>query len=153
MRSVVTISICLALIICASSPVLAEKETEVIALVNAAIQAFADKGTDHALKLINSPSSPFRKREIYVYAMSLDGVMLAHPANRDLVGKSQESFVDAKGTHINPVLREAMRKDGEGWAEYWWMRHGEKDPTLKRTYVKKVPGENIFVAAGYYVTK
>ncbi len=153
MRSIIAMVACVALILCASSMVFADQEAEVKDLVNKAIQTFSGKGTDYTLRLISSSSGPFRKGEIYVYVMSLDGVMLAHPVNKDLVGKSQEDTKDAKGMPINAALRAPLQKEEEGWAEYWWLRHGEKEPTLKRTFVKQVPGEKMFVAAGYYVTK
>ncbi len=127
MRSTITIACCLALFLCTLSPVFADGETEVKQLANQAVQSFADKGKDYTLKLAGSSSGPFRKGEIYVYVMSFDGFLLAHPVNKKLEGKHQADFVDAKGMNIPSAMVEVARKDGEGWVEYWWIRHGEKD--------------------------
>jgi hypothetical protein len=35
--------------------------------------------------------------------------------------------------------------------EYRWIKTGEKEPLRKKTYVMRVPGQDIFVAAGYYL--
>ena len=39
---------------------------------------------------------------------------------------------------------------GKGWTEYWWPKPGEKKPSLKRTYIMRVPGQNLYIGAGYY---
>jgi signal transduction histidine kinase len=153
MRRIVAIVGCFMLVLCIFSKAFADQETEVKELVNKALATFSEKGMDYTVKLINSPSGPFRKGELYVFAMSFDGKILAHSANKDLVGKNQADFKDAKGELIFPPMLDAAEKSGEGWTEYWWMRHGEKEPSLKRTFVKRIPGEKMFLAGGYYVGK
>jgi cytochrome c len=130
---------------------LADQESEAVQLVENAAKVFQDKGKDYAIKLLNTSSGPFRKGELYVFAMNFDGVMLAHAANRDLVGSSQASLRDGKGDLIFPSMLAAAKGPGSGWTEYYWLRHGEKEPTLKRTYIKRIPGEDILLGAGFYV--
>jgi cytochrome c len=121
-------------------------------MVDSAIALFKDKGNDYAIKVLNTSAGPYRKGELYVYAMSFDGLMMAHAANRDLLGKSQHDMRDAKGKLLFPPMKEvAESKEGAGWVDYWWLRHGEAEPTLKRTYIKRVPGQEILLGAGYYV--
>jgi cytochrome c len=151
MNKVVATIACALLILGFVQTAFAQQEEEVVALVEKAVGQFQEKGKDYTLKLIDSTSGPFRKGELYVYVVSFDGVALAHAANRELVGKHQGNTMDAKGKPILPELLAVATGPGSGWIEYWWMRHGEKEPTLKRTYIKRVPGEDILVAAGYYV--
>ncbi|MFH0822340.1 MAG: cache domain-containing protein, partial [Pseudomonadota bacterium] len=130
----------------------ADQETDVVALVDKAVESFKEKGTDYTFRLINTTRGPFMKGELYVLAMDLEGNMLAHAANRDLVGKNQTGFKDGKGNLIFPAMRDvATSSVGKGWTEYWWVRHGEKEPTLKRTYIRRIPGLDVLVGAGYYV--
>jgi hypothetical protein len=49
--------------------------------------------------LVNLSSGPFRKGKALAFAMTFDGVMLAHAANRDLAGKSQAAMKDDKLLH------------------------------------------------------
>ncbi len=131
---------------------LTDQAAEAKTMVEKAAASFASKGKEKTFSLINSMTGPFRKGEVYVYAADLSNVVLAHPANRKLVGKNLTELKDAKG---NPFVKELNRvatgPAGAGWVEYWWVRHGEKKPTLKRAYIMKVPGEDIMVAAGYYI--
>ncbi len=138
-------------VLCALSVAFGNQDTEVKEMVDKAADTFKDKGSDYALKLLNAGSGPFKKGELYVFAISFTGVMLAHPANRELVGKDAKQIKDAKGQLIVQPMLEIAKNQGSGWTEYWWVRVNEKDPTLKRTYVKRVPGHDIFVAGGYYV--
>lgn len=135
-----------------STAALSGQAAETKALVEKAAASFATRGKEKTFALINSMTGPFRKGEVYVFAADLNMVVLAHPANRELVGKNWEDLKDAKG---NPFAKDLKRvatgPAGSGWVEYWWVRHGEKEPTLKRAYIMKVPGEDIMVAAGYYI--
>jgi cytochrome c len=132
--------------------VFGDQEADVIALVDKAVTSFKEKGTDYTLRLINSTRGPFMKGELYVLCMDFDGNMLAHAAHRDLVGKNLAGFKDGKGGLIFPAQLEAAKSPtGKGWTEYWWLRHGEKEPTQKRTYIRRVPGLDVLVGAGYYV--
>jgi cytochrome c len=135
-----------------SKAALSGQAAETKALVEKAAASFASRGKDKTFALMSSMTGPFRKGELYVYAADLNLVILAHPANRDLVGKNWLDLKDAKGNPFaKDIQRIATSPSGSGWVEYWWMRHGEKEPTLKRAYIMRVPGEDVLVAAGYYI--
>jgi cytochrome c len=151
MRKILVGIISSLLVLYAVSAALASQEAEVKAMVDKAADSFKEKGVDYTVRLLNAGSGPFRKGELYVFAMSFNGLMLGHSANRDLVGKNQIDLQDAKGHLIFPPMLDIAKNQGSGWTEYWWARHGEKDPALKRTYIKRVPGKDIFLGAGYYV--
>ncbi len=129
----------------------ADQATEVKSMVQKAVATYKEKGRDYTLKLINSTSGPFRKGELYVYATDLDGNVLAHPANRELIGRNQQKLVDAKGKPFAQELLDIAKTGTSGWVEYSWLRVGEKEPTPKRAYMESIPGENIAFSAGYYV--
>jgi cytochrome c len=150
-RSVTVITVTAVLIAAfAASAAFAGSEAEIVAMVEKAAAMFKDKGKDYTLKVIGTQDGPFRQKEMYVYAASLDGILLAHPVNQNLVGKSQLDLKDAKGKFFGRELLRVAKEQGSGWVEYYWLRHGEKEPTLKKTYVLKVPGEDIAVAGGVY---
>jgi len=128
-----------------------DQAAEVEQLVNKAAQVFQEKGKDYAIKLLNASSGPFNKGEVYVFCVSLDGVSLSHPTNRDLIGKPLMDMQDSKGKLFVKEFVEVAKNPGAGWVDYWWLRHGEKEPTLKKSFIKRVPGEDVFVGAGYYV--
>ena len=140
-----------------------DQEALTKSIVDHAVTVFqekvAEKGKDYALKLMNSMSGQSalgaRKGPIYCFVCSSANdqvIILAHPANKAFKGKNLINFKGAKGKPFpHEFLRVVNSEAGKGWVDYWWRRHGENTPTLKRTYVARVPGEKIFIGAGYYI--
>jgi cytochrome c len=141
-------------ILAITCPVFAEGEDQkVMDLVTKAIEAFKTQGKDQAVKLLNASAGPFRKGSLYAFAVDFKGVNLSHPVMADRRGKDTWEDQDANGKFIVQDFIKIAKEKGEGWSEYWWIRVGEASPTLKRTYIKRVPGEEILVGSGYYVEK
>jgi cytochrome c len=152
MRRLLMVMVAITFICLMASPVLADSEADVQGMVKRAVALFQEKGNDYALRVLNSSSGPFRKGELYVFAGSMkDFTFLAHPVNPELLGTPQRELKDAKGLPIFQEFVNVANSPGAGWVQYWWVRHAEKDPTLKRSYIERVPGEDIYVGAGFYV--
>jgi signal transduction histidine kinase len=126
------------------------QEAIVKTLVEKAAASFEIKGKDHALKLISSLDGGFRKGSIYTFAVSMEGITLSHPANRKLIGRNVINIKGANGKEFMKDFIAVAKYPGSGWVEYWWPRHGEKEASLKRSYIMKVPNYDILVGAGYY---
>jgi cytochrome c len=122
-------------------------------LVDKAVDTFQAKGKDYALKLIGASAGPLRKGSLYVYAVNFKGQFVAHPVQEDLRGHDGWELQDAKGKFIIQDLIKEAKDKGQGWYEYSWIRVNETSPTLKKVYFKRVPGEEVLVAAGFYVVK
>lgn len=122
-----------------------------VELVDKAVDYFQSKGREYALKVINAGSGPLREGSIYVFALSLDNTILAHPVNKELVGKNVDDFQDAAGKYLFREFADAALNRGSGWVEYLWKRKGEDEPTPKRSFIRIVPNEDIYVGAGYYL--
>jgi signal transduction histidine kinase len=131
----------------------AQEDETVLQLVNQAVDTFKAKGKDQTLKLIGASAGPLRKGSIYVFALDFKGKFLAHPVQEDLRGQDGWEVQDVKGKFIIQDFIKIAKEQGQGWTEYSWLRVNENTPTQKKTYVKRVPGEDILVGAGYYVPK
>src|SRR5512137_3210834 len=55
------------------------------------------QGKGKAIAEINKPRGMFDKGELYVFAYDLQGVMLAHPKNRELIGQNLIAVPDSDG--------------------------------------------------------
>jgi cytochrome c len=152
MRRLLMVTVAITFMCLMASTVLADSEAEVQGMVNKAVALFKEKGKDYALRVLNSSSGPFRKGELYAFAGSMkDFTFVAHPVNAELLGTPQKDLKDAKGLLIFQEFVKVADNPGAGWVQYWWVRRAEKDPTLKRSFIERVPGEDIFVGAGFYV--
>lgn len=121
-----------------------------VALVEKAVAFVQEKGADYACKVFSCSRGPFVDRELYVFALSLDNVMLAHPWKHGLVGKNLDDFQDPKGKLLFREFKTVVQSRGAGWVDYWWWIPGGAEQVPKRSYVRKVPGTQLYVGAGYY---
>ncbi|MCD6533432.1 MAG: cache domain-containing protein [Deltaproteobacteria bacterium] len=122
-------------------------------LVKKALKMARKSGLQSTLAAIQDKNGPFTKGdELYVYAGSTDYVtLLAHPVTPDkLCGPDLSELADIKGkTFFNDLIQLAESR-GEGWVSYWWPKPGESAPSLKSTFLMKVPGEKVYFGCGIY---
>ncbi len=130
----------------------ADEAADTKALVAKGIAMVEDKGLDATLKAIGDPKGPFVKGDLYLFAGSMNKVtLLAHPfAAAKLVGPDLSKMKDSKGNLFFVKFKEVAENPGSGWVEYMWPKPGAKEASLKKTFVMRVPGQNAYIAAGYY---
>jgi len=134
---------------------LAENATrdECIAQCKAAA-AMLETDPEAAVKEIANMTGQFVWKDSYVFLMDLNGKMLAHPMKPALT--QQESLLDVTDKNQEkPKLLFAefvklAKTRGQGWIDYMWPKPGEEKASLKDTYIYRVPGTDLFVAAGIY---
>jgi signal transduction histidine kinase len=127
-------------------------DTAVVELVDKGIGFWKEKGKDYTIKLLNASSGPLRKGALYVFACDFKGYFVSHPVQDALRGQDAWELQDAKGKFIvQEFIKVAKQGDGAGWVEYDWLRVGENEPTKKRTFIRRVPGENFLLGCGYYM--
>jgi cytochrome c len=132
------------------TPAQADRGADCQMLVENAVAFIREKGLDYSIKVFSARKSPFIDGEMYIFAVSMDNVMLAHPYKPDLVGKNQGDTRDSKGKPVFVEFKQVAEKDGSGWVEYMSPKPGEKGDFIRRCFIKKVPGENAYVGAGFF---
>ncbi len=138
-------------LVCPVSAADNDKEVKVKALVESAIEMFKSQGRDGTLKAINDAKGPFVKDDFYVFALTMNNVMLGHPHEHTIRRMNVSNIKDNHGVQLFEKFRVVVKNQGEGWVEYLWARPGSKVPSRKRSFVKAVPDENLYVGAGYYL--
>jgi signal transduction histidine kinase len=78
--------------------------------------------------------------------------MQMHPIKYKMVGQRVTGFKDINGKLFFAEMNRIAREKGAGWVSYMWPKPGEKDPSLKVSYVKlcKVDGVEMVVGCGVY---
>ena len=140
-----------------SAPALAEKASraEIISRSQDAAALILEKGEDAAYREINDPQAKFTWKGTYVYAIDLEGNMLARSFRTEkTVGKNFFNWQDKSNPPKYPIreMIEVAKTRGEGWVEYMYPKPGgDYAISFKKIgYVYKVPGRAIFVGAGIY---
>jgi cytochrome c len=124
-----------------------DKAAAVQGMVERGVALVKAEGKEAAFRAINDLEGFFVMGDIYLFAISLDGVSLAEgsPNNKPLLGKNLRRYPAVA------KMIELAKTKGSGWVSYSWTKPGEKDPTPKRSFIKRVPGQDFFIGCGYYL--
>jgi cytochrome c len=95
--------------------------------------------------------SPFIFAGTYIWIHDRDGVMRMHPVKPKMETKPLLGLKDANGKAFFVDMNK-MAAEGGGWVDYVWPKPGEKEPSLKVSYVMEAKhGDEVFiVGCGVY---
>ena len=147
----IAILLCLGL----AGNVLAESATkdECIAKTKEAAMMINEKGLDAAVAEINKKDGKFVWKDTYVFVVDFDGKVLAHPTltGKNVIDMKDKSEDPAKAKFLFKEFTEmAKSKEGAGWVSYMWAGPGDPKPRKKISYIFRVPGKNMYTAAGIW---
>ncbi|PWC54514.1 cache domain-containing protein [Azospirillum sp. TSO22-1] len=114
-----------------------------------AADLLAAQGLDDAAKAFNADGE-FKRGEIYVNVIDLDGVWRVYPPKPAGVGQNMSQVKDADGVFIIQEILKVAKDKGEGWVEYRWKNPASEKIEPKVTYVKKVAGKDLVAYVGIY---
>jgi signal transduction histidine kinase len=129
------------------------KEDAVVGLVKAASSLFKKtmeegKPANEAFGLFGYPLGRFVLGDLYLYAMTVNGDLVAHGERSGLIGTNGWDYKDSRGKYVNREIVEKLKKSTDGvWVDYFSKR------APKRAYAQKVvdnKGTEYFIACGYY---
>ena len=116
--------------------------------------AMLQQNPEEALAEIAKRDGKFVWKDSYVFAMDLKGKMLAHPfmpgltKMDSLLGTPDKNPKTPKMLFAEFVL--LAGSEGEGWVDYMWPKPDSAEPSIKETYIYRVPGTSLLVGAGIY---
>ena len=122
--------------------------------VNQAVELLEEKGKD-AFDDLRSTKSPYRFMDCYIFIKDMNGNELFNAAFPELEGTNIMELKDADGQLFVKKELEILKNKNQCWNDYMWPKPKQKEPSLKRVFVKKalVDGEILIVGCGYYPLK
>ncbi|WP_295458122.1 cache domain-containing protein [uncultured Thiodictyon sp.] len=93
-------------------------------------------------------TADFKPKDLYVFCMDLNGVMLSHAVKPELVGKNLLEFNKYGDTLFKNMIAK-VKADGEGWVDYQWPYPGTDEIKDKTSYVMSNK-EGFFCGVGAY---
>jgi cytochrome c len=124
------------------------KPQKVIDLVERAVAFYKSSGKEIALAEYMNPRGQFAQKELYVFALDLNGIMLAHGINEKFAGKNFMELKDSDGKLFIREIVDTANAQGSGWVEYKWYHPVTKKELLKTVFFKKVV--DMIVCSGVY---
>jgi cytochrome c len=110
--------------------------------------AVNDMGREKAFAAFADPSGGFQEKDLYVFCMDMDGVMLSHAKKPELVGKNLADF-NKYGDELFKKMIATAKDSGEGWVDYKWPYPGTEEIKEKTSYVL-TNQEGFFCGVGAY---
>ena len=116
--------------------------------VQEAIDLYEGKGKEKALEEIANPHGRFIEGERYIFALDLEGTLLAHPFSETLRGENLIGLRDSEGRAFIRKMVDVAKGKGYGFTEYVWPAPGSGKEFHKVVFFERVDG--MILCGGYY---
>jgi len=121
---------------------------EAKAMSEKAQAAVNEMGSEKAFAAFSDPSGGFQEKDLYVFCMDNEGVMLSHAKKPQLVGKNLKDF-NKYGDLLFQDMIAVSTGPGAGWVDYKWPYPGSEEIKEKTSYILK-NNEGFFCGVGAY---
>ncbi len=111
---------------------------DAVALVKAAVVFYQNSGKAVALAAFSSPKGQFVDNELYLFAINMDGTMVANGANSWAVGKKILESKDGQGKYYIKSAIEMSKTQQAGWVDYVWPNASTRALEPKNLYFEKI---------------
>ena len=123
---------------------------EAKALVEKGLAHIKAVGVDKAAEDINAKDGKWTEKDLYVIIIKFDGTMVAHGANKVMVGKNFNEMKDPNGKFFTKDMAEMVKAKGSGWVDYLFTNPVTKKTEPKSTYAVRIPGYDGYIGVGIY---
>jgi len=127
------------------------KHQEVRHWVQKAIALYESSDRERALAQIADPKGLFIDGTRYIFALDLEGKLLAHPFLKELVGSNLTDLRDSEGRSFIRKLLSRAKNRGYGFVDYMWQVPNSTEDLHKTVFFKLVDG--MILCSGFYDVK
>ena len=121
---------------------------EVRKWVQDAITLYENAGKETLLREIADSRGRFVSDERYIFALDLNGTMVAHPMEPELTGKNLMDLRDSEGNAFIRKIVDTAKTKGYGFTDYKWRSPASDDELHKTVFFERVDG--IILCSGFY---
>lgn len=107
-----------------------------------------EMGREKAFSVFADPNGDFRDRDLYVFCIDMEGVVLSQPIKPELVGKNMFNF-NRYGDLLFQDMIAVANASGAGWVDYRWPYPGTDEIRPKTSYIA-TNDQGFFCGVGAY---
>lgn len=96
--------------------------------------AVNELGQEKAFGVFADPNGEFRDRDLYVFCIDMEGVLLSQPIKPELVGRNMYHF-NKYGDLLFQDMIVLAKESGAGWVDYKWPHPGTNEIRPKTSYI------------------
>ena len=97
-------------------------------------EAVNEMGSERAFSTFADPNGAFRDRDLYVFCIDMEGVLLSQPIKPELVGRNMFNF-NKYGDLLFQDMINVAQETGSGWVDYRWPYPGTDEIRPKTSYI------------------
>jgi cytochrome c len=152
MRKLIVLAMLAGFVVVCSDRGVSDDAGECQAIVEKAVRMCKERGAQATLRAIDDPTGPFVRGELYVFAVAVStNAVEAHPHDKSIKRLPMDNITDANGQKFFQRFNEVAKEQGAGWVEYTWIKPGGTDAKRKRSFIMRVPDEDLYIGSGYYL--
>ena len=121
---------------------------EAVAMVKKAVAAINSEGPDKAYAEIDDPKGAFVDRDLYIVVCRMDGVVLAHGADKTRIGLNVLHDKDVDGKEFVKERMERAKTEPSFWQSYKFMNPVTNQVEPKQMYCERL--NDTVVCGGVY---
>jgi len=148
MRSRLLFLLCVTAIFFTAGLAAGGQKEEAVSLVKQGAAYVKSNGPEKAVQEFNNKKGKFVKGELYIFAVDMKGITLAHPMNPKLVGKDMSIIKDADGKFFARDFINVATNPGKGWVDYKWTNPTTKKIEPKSSYIERTG--DMLIGCGIY---
>lgn len=107
-------------------------------------------GKEKAFADFTAKGSGWQSKDLYVFAIDMDGNTLGHGGNPALVGKNIGALKDPSGKAFVVEFANVAKTKGSGWVDYQFLDPQTKKTLPKSSYIIKLPEASAYLGVGIY---
>jgi len=121
--------------------------------VDAAADLLVQKGTEAAFRDLMDPALRFNYLGTFVFVLDSQGRALVDPSYPTLKGRDMSTFRDAVGRFVVQDLLQKLQTSDTAWVQFLWPKPGERLPSRKLIYARKVQveGQTLVVGSDFFL--
>lgn len=123
---------------------------EAVAMVRKAVTAIKSEGPDKAYAEIDDPKGPFVDRDLYIVVFRMDGLVLAHGADKRRVGVNVLHDKDVDGKEFVKERMERAKTEPSFWQSYKFRNPVTSQIEPKQMYCERL--NDTVVCGGIYTS-
>jgi cytochrome c len=123
---------------------------EAKALAKEAAAFVKTNGKEKGIAEIGNAKGKFVKGDIYVVIQDFNGINLANPMQPKVAGMNHLELKDTNGKYFIKEMIEVAKTKGSGWVEYSWSNPATNKVQIKKSWIERVEGTDMYVLCGIY---
>lgn len=116
--------------------------------VSTAVSYYKAQGKEKSLAEFSNPKGQFSSGDMYIFALTLDGIVIAHGADKEYIGRNFMETSNSQGEKFLQEVVATANAKGHGMVEYWWVNPSTQRIEPKYLYFEKV--DDIIICSGIY---